>query len=131
MICILPSCVITIRRFWRMSSRDDDLRASLEPLAKMIAKIIVEHMQPSSGGPAAITYSSGQLPPDCPSKARFNQLCRKIDGATKRGRTWFVSADTWHAHRNQKKLSTTQRAETIEQVDWVSLSVNQKFRRLT
>lgn len=114
-----------------MSSRDDAFRAYIEPLAKMIAQIIVEHMRTSSGEPAGITYSSNQLPPDCPSKARFNQLCRKIDGATKRGRTWFVSADTWQAHRNQKKLSITQRAETIEQVDWVALSVNQKFRRLT
>lgn len=78
-----------------------DADALLSALADLVADRVAERL--NARGRDASTYSSDELPPDCPSKARFHELVKKIPGAEKRGRRWFVPADAWRSARSTKR----------------------------
>lgn len=76
--------------------------AVLEALADLLAERVAARI--AAKPPADVdTYSSENLPPDVPSRARFHEVVKKIRGAEKRGRRWFVSAAAWRDARAKKR----------------------------
>lgn len=77
----------------------------LSALADLVADRVLERLNAKRADPD--TYSSDELPPDCPSKARFHTVVKDVAGAEKRGRAWFVPAEAWRASRLARKVNTS------------------------
>lgn len=99
------------------------LEEIIAQLAGQISARVVASMDTDSQ-----RWSSVQLPPDCPSKNRFHQLCRQIPSAQKLGRIWFVSKDDWAHFRNRPRQSQVH--EIVHETDPVALTIAKKFRRM-
>lgn len=101
---------------------DSVIAAFASQVSEMVAAKMTAAMETDS------QYSSVQLPPDCPSKNRFHQLCRQIPAAQKLGRMWFVPKNDWANFRNRPKQS--QVPEIIHESDPVAMTIAKKFRRI-
>ena len=116
----------------RTNSSEIDLAGALDALARLVAKYVADELQAS--GPTSDEFSSVNLPPDCPSRARFNQICRQIPAASKRGRVWFIGVSDWDTHRrlkkNDKAAKDAQASETPSVSDIVLRSIERKFRQI-
>jgi len=73
----------------RLASQHDAIATTYRELADVETRT----------APAA-TYSSLDLPPDCPSRRAFRERCAGIVGATKRGHVWYVPRELWNASRD-------------------------------
>jgi hypothetical protein len=47
-------------------------------------------------------YTSDRLPPDCRTRRRFAECCRRIPEARKMGRAWAVSREAWERARARR-----------------------------
>lgn len=63
------------------------------------------HIEAVNGGEEVDVYSSTSLPPDCPSRRRFGEVCRSgvVEGAELRGHVWSCPRDAWHTARTRKR----------------------------
>jgi hypothetical protein len=96
----------------------------LSALADLVAERVVARMNTRRA--SGDVYSSEELPPDCPSRARFHTLVKMIPGAEKRGRRWFVPADAWQAAR--RRMSREVRFDASERDDVDELIEQAGFR---
>ena len=83
----------------------------LEPL---ITKIVDERIAIALGGHRpARTWTSQDLPPDCPSRRAFATACKAIPGAKRLGKCWVVAREAWDAHRSKPRRSANDIDELI------------------
>lgn len=83
-----------------------DFSELLEAMAEMIAERVVAKLGARERRSDSAIYTSRDLPPDCPSRARFNILAKSIARAQKSGRVWSVPRDAWHAFRDKPRHAT-------------------------
>jgi hypothetical protein len=105
-----------------------DLDELLGRLAGMIADQVAEKL----GRTGNSVWSSVHLPPDCPSRKRFNELARQIPDATKTGRVWFVSDTSWKLFRaNARRAKPKQNQPVCDDMETiVQRSIAKSLRRI-
>lgn len=72
--------------------------ALIEALADLVAERLARRASPDPDG----AYDGFHLPPDCPSRERFNRLAKGLPGAVRRGRIWSVPRAVWDEARRRK-----------------------------
>lgn len=73
----------------------------------LLADLVAERLAQRATAPVQEgIYSSFSLPPDCPSRDRFNKLVKRLPGATRAGRCWSVRREVWDEFRTKKPALT-------------------------
>lgn len=116
--------------FWTRNSMEQIIK-NKPPVKRTRATILTERAKASArlaaldaelanleavnGGDETDTYSSTSLPPDCPSRRRFGEVCRSggVEGAELRGHVWSCPRVAWHAARTRKRPVRVVPAVTI------------------
>jgi hypothetical protein len=83
--------------------------AVLDLIADLVAVKLRQRAVPAQEG----VYTSLCLPPDVPSRERFNRLVKAVPGAQKRGRIWVVQKTAWEAARGSKKVLVQDLADKV------------------
>lgn len=86
----------------------DELRSIVPTVAAKVAK--------ATSATDEGFYTSDALPPDAPSKRAFHDFVKAHPelAATKRGRTWIVDREAWHAARD--RTPATKEATAVAEV---------------
>ena len=67
---------------------------------------------------SAEVWASHHLPPDCPSRRTFADVCRKIPGAVRLGKAWIVEREAWtEARRPKPRLSSVPTVRAPRSID--------------